>query len=143
MNTDTNEAASQKVLKFDHGPTTTLALAQKAGTLAATIRYDDEKNITEGDSLAIRHPHSEDTIGTATVEHTETVPARRALDVVTIHWAEYGIQTPDELISRLNDYYDTTIDMTTEVKVLIIDPKLNPEEIESTHTEGKNGESAW
>lgn len=124
MSKESEDGTERKRLKFDRGPTTTLTVAYEIRSLAATIRYDDEKGIEEGDELEIVRAHSGDELGTATVEHAEAVPVRRSLDVVTMYWAEYGIETPDRLVSRLNDYYDDVIDMTTEVKVLILDPDL-------------------
>ena len=116
-----------KELKFASGPSTTLALAQKSDRLAATIRYADEKGIAEGETIQILSSHTEKPIGTAEVTHTESQPVRRALDVVDLHWAEYGIQTPDELVKELNSYYDDAITMETEVKVLILNPNLDHE----------------
>lgn len=113
-----------KALKFAAGPSTTLALADKTDSLAATIRYDDEKGIQEGDFIRIVSAQTGDHEGAAEVTHTETVPVRRALDVVRMHWAEYGIQSIDRLVSELNDYYDDTIDLSSEVKVIILNPSL-------------------
>lgn len=130
-NTKTTDADERKALKFDSGPSTTLALAHKTNSLAATVRYDDEKGISEGDEIDVLSAHTGDKIGTATVEHTETVPVQRALDVINQRWADYGITQPDTLVSRLNEYYDDVITRLTEVKVIILNPELRPGEVES------------
>lgn len=117
-----------KELKFDSGPSTTLAVAQANDKLAATIRYADERGISEGDTIAVLSAHTGEQMGTAEVTHTESQPVRRALNVVDLHWAEYGLQTPDELVKALNGYYDNTITMETEVKVIILNPDLDSAE---------------
>lgn len=120
-----NTQPSEKALKFAQGPATTLALAQKEGSVAATIRYNDEKNITTGDEPTVLSAKAEEPLGTATVEHAETVPIREALGVVKKHEAEYGIESAAQLISTLRSYYDTDeITMSTEVKVLLLDPDM-------------------
>lgn len=114
-----------KQLKFDSGPKVTLTIASKTNTLAATIRYDDEKDISEGETIGCLDASTGERLGDAEVEHVEMVPVREALDVVRLHWAEYSVQSVDELVSVLNDYYDDTIDLATEVKVLILNPDID------------------
>lgn len=114
-------------LKFGSGPSTTLAIADRCDRLAATVRYDDEKGIEEGCELNVLSAHSGEKMGEASVEHAEMVPVRRALDVVSGWYAEYGIETPDQLVSALNKYYDEAITPQTEVKVIILNPDLNGE----------------
>lgn len=121
---------SRKDLKYASGPQTTLALAQEAGSLAATVRYEDEKGIRAGDALNVLSANTEDRIGTAIVKHATTVPVRQALDVIAMWWAEYQYTERDYLLSALNDYYDDTIDLSTEVKVILVDPDLSDESIQ-------------
>jgi len=123
-----SSGTGRKALKFDSGPRTTLALAQKSNSLAATVRYEDEKAISDGDEIDVLSAHTGEQIGTASVEHTETVAVQRAIDVIRGRWAEYGIQQPDVLESRLNEYYDDPICRLTEVKVIILDPALDSTE---------------
>lgn len=116
-----------KTLKFYRGPSTTLAIADECDRLAATVRYGDEKGIEEGDTLRCLCARTGEEIGTATVENTETVRVRKALDVVTGWWAEYGIETADRLADRLNGYYDERITRETDVKVMILNPDMDGE----------------
>ena len=67
---------SRKALKFDSGPTTTLAIAEATDRLAATTRYQDEKNIEEGDEINVLAAETGEQFGVATIEHTEVLPAR-------------------------------------------------------------------
>lgn len=102
----------------------TLTVAYRDDTLAATIRYDDEKGIEGGDTLALLSAHTGERMGTADVVHVETVEVRNALDVVDEYDAEYGIDSTEYLISRLGTYYDAGIYQTTTVKVIILKPEL-------------------
>lgn len=120
----------QKIdLKFGPEPVTTLAVAEMASRLSATVRYKDEKDISKGDIINIISTETGESIGTAEVKYVEKVPVREALDVITMHWAEYGIQQTEGLISTLNVYYGDPITETTEVKVIIMDPDLDGEEV--------------
>jgi len=116
-------------LKFGPDPVTTLAVAEMASRLSATVRYKDEKDISKGDIINIISTEAGESIGTAEVKYVEKVPVRGALDVITMHWAEYGLQTTGELIPMLNAYYDDAITETTEVKVIILNPDLDGEEV--------------
>jgi len=118
---------SRKALKFDSGPTTTLAIAEATDRLAATTRYQDEKNIEEGDEINVLAAETGEQFGVATIEHTEVLPARKVLDVVTLWWAEYEPETLDHLLYELNTYYDDEITAATEVKVIILNPDLEGE----------------
>lgn len=118
---------SRKALKFDSGPTTTLAIADASDRLAATTRYQDEKNIEEGEEIDVLAAKGGEQFGVATVEHTEILPAREVLDVVTLWWAEYEPETLGQLLEELNSYYDDEITATTEVKVIILNPDLEGE----------------
>lgn len=114
----------RKSLKFASGPSTTLALADKNDSLAATIRYEDERGIEEGDTLDALSSHTEEVMGEVEVKHTEIVPAGEALGVVRRHSATYGSDSVDKLISELNKYYDEPLGLSTEVKVIIMAPDM-------------------
>ena len=122
----------KKPLKYGVEPLKTLAIADACDRLAATIRYDDEKDLSKGDVIDVINAESGESEGFAEVEHTETVPVRRALDVVHDWWAEYGIDRAPELNARLNVYYDNQIYPNTEVKVVIQNPDLDGEWRRST-----------
>lgn len=117
-----------KPLKFAPDPLETLYRATDWNSLAATIRYDDERGIEPGDTLRIIGAKRGRVHGTGEVKHTKTVPVRRSLDVVQSHWAEYGTVVLRELVSNLNDYYADEIDLSTEVKVVIFDPDVEVDE---------------
>jgi len=124
---NTKASSTRKALKFDSGPTTTLAIAEATDRLAATTRYQDEKGIEEGDEIDVLAAESGEKFGVATVEHAEVLPTREVLDVVSLWWAEYEPETLDQLLSELNTYYDDEITATTEVKVGILNPDLEGE----------------
>lgn len=121
------QQTEKKPLKYGVEPLKTLAIADACDRLAATIRYDDEKNLSEGDIIDVINAECGESEGSAEVEHTETVPARRALDVVHEWWAEYGIETLQELLADLNSYYEDQITPETEVKVVVQNPDLDGE----------------
>jgi len=110
-------------LAFDSGPATTLAVAQDEGEPAATVRYDDERCLSTGDTFEVVTPTGSK-LGTATVEANATVELRHALDVVRCYDALYGVPNTHRLISRLNGYYDGSIWKTTQVNVLILRPSI-------------------
>jgi len=124
---NTESTPPRKALKFDSGPTTTLAIAEATARLAATTRYQDEKNIQEDDEIDVLAAESGEQFGVASVEHTEVLPAREVLDVVSLWWAEYEPETLGQLLEELNSYYDDEITATTEVKVIILNPDLEGE----------------
>lgn len=117
-------------LKFASEPLSRLTLAYKWNKLGATVRYEDEKNIQEGDRLNIISAYGEKKMGEADVEHTEMVEVRRALDVINGWHAEYSINTREYLVSRLHDFYGGPMSLTTTVKVIILNPDMNVEEEE-------------
>jgi hypothetical protein len=111
-------------LKFDDGPTVTLALAEEHDSTAATVRYDDERALGEGDVIQLERTNGGGPLGSATVEAAQTVPLEAALDVVDEHDARYGIEGVDELLTALNSYYDDTLSRSTAVTVLVLRPNL-------------------
>lgn len=90
---------SRKSLKLAAEPLGTLAIAEACDRLAATIRYDDEKDISEGDELEIVDAESGKPDGSATVEHTENVPVRRALDVLINFFRIANIQDEGSVLT--------------------------------------------
>ena len=114
-----------KELKFAPSPQETLHTAAETGNLAATVRYDDEKNIASGDTLRLLTAQSNEPLGTGIVEYSAKVPVHQALETIKEHGAEYGIDDTDTLCRELNQYYSSTIKLATEVKVLLLAPTLN------------------
>lgn len=122
-----------KNLKFAPDPTETLAISQSVNRNAATIRYDDEKQIEKGDTINVLSHLTEEKLGTAEVKYVETVPAKNALGVVSMRWAEYPIKENRRLLDILNKFYEEHINGATEVKVIILEPDLdNPDEVGRT-----------
>lgn len=87
--------------------------------LAATTRYDDEKNIEEGDTLEIAKAESGIVGGYADVRHVEMVELRDVLATIVKYDAMYAIDSYADLISAMHAYYDASITATTYVKVII------------------------
>jgi hypothetical protein len=120
-------------LKFSPAAQETLVAADRKNRLAATIRYDDERNISAKDHLRPIGAETGTPLGTAFVGGVEEVPVKRALAVVGQSEAEYGISDADTLQSELNRYYDVTIGPETRVKVILLHPSLDgvPSEVDS------------
>lgn len=117
----TNETPEQVGLKYGKGPQETARKAHKNRTLAATIRYNDEKEIKSGTELILQDSDGE-SFGRATVVHSETLLAMCAFSPIRAHDAAYGLSTIPELVITLNRYYSDTISIETPVKVIIYEP---------------------
>lgn len=112
-------------LKFSATAQETVATADRQNGLAATIRYDDERNIGPKEHLRLLDASTEAPIGTAVVDDVEEVPLNRALAVVEESDAVYGICDAETLQSELNRYYDTKLGPETQVKVILLKPRLD------------------
>ncbi|MFD1643468.1 hypothetical protein [Halohasta litorea] len=108
-------------LKYGTGPQETARTAHEDKTLAATIRYDDEKEINAGSDLELQDANGEP-FGTATVVHCEMLLAMCAFGPIRAYGAEYGLSTIPELLLTLNRYYNDTVTLETPVKVIIYEP---------------------
>ncbi|CDK38031.1 ASCH domain-containing protein [Halorubrum sp. AJ67] len=108
-------------LKYGTGPQETARTAHEDKTLAATIRYDDEKEIGAGSDLVLQDANGEP-FGTATVVHCEMLLTMCAFGPVRAYGAEYGLSTIPELLLTLNRYYNDTVTLETPVKVIIYEP---------------------
>lgn len=117
-------STTAKDLKFDSEPAINLKIADNEDNLAATVRYNDEKDISRGDVINIVLANQGNTIGQATVKHVESVPVRQAIALIEMHDARYGIATSHHLNAKLKEYYDDEIKQDTYVKVILLDPDL-------------------
>lgn len=117
----TNKPAGQVELKYGDGPQETARKAHESKTLAATIRYKDEKGIRTGTELILQDPDGE-AFGRATVVHSEILLAMCAFSPIRAHDAAYGTSTIPELVLTLNRYYTDTISIETPVKIIIYEP---------------------
>lgn len=106
-------------LKFGNEPFYTVMQSYTRQCLAATIRYDDEKNIEEGDTLEIAKAKTGIVEAYADVRHVEMIELRNALSIVDKHRAIYPIDSYADLISAMHTYYDASITATTYVKVIL------------------------
>ena len=111
------------ILKFAESPKQTALVAAEAGTVGATVRYNLEKPIQEGDKIEMVEAGSEEVFAYSTVKHTVDVPLWKVLDLIRVHGAVYGIDYLQELIGELNFYYDDPIDLDTVVTLIIYKPE--------------------
>lgn len=105
--------------KFGPKPVHTAVKSYGREKTAATVRYDDEREVQPDDWIEIVKANSERTVGYAIVNFVETVELREALDVIEQYGALYGIDSYDELIAAMHEYYDPTITATSEVTVIL------------------------
>lgn len=92
----------------------------KAKLKTATVRYDDEKGIGEGDVLKLKTPDGEP-FGRATVTSTQVCELRDAPRVVQQLGGQHGASGAYQLGKSMNDHYDATIFLTTMVKVIVFE----------------------
>ncbi len=88
------------------------------GEKTATIRYGDEKEISDGDRLRFITP-DETLIGYATAHVVEMTTVREAPRRVAALDAKHGADSWRELRDSLETYYDDDITAATPVKLII------------------------
>lgn len=108
-------------LKCQRSAIQTATVASEGGGIGATVRYEDEKGISIGDTLYLDNADTGDRIVVAEVVHVRVVEAYRALDVIRATGAVYHTSYVTHLMEDLNRYYDD-VEPTDEVKVIIYDP---------------------
>lgn len=111
-------------LKYAAGPLHTLHVAQDAGGIAATVRYEDEKNLEPGDVIDVVDAESSEVVGTATIVRVTETQVYRALDAIRRHGAIYGTRMVGQLLQTLNQYYGDEISPETDVKVIFVEPDI-------------------
>lgn len=87
------------------------------GIKTATVRYNDEKDITEGDILKFKVPDGTP-FDRARVTNVELAEVRNAPDLIRRMGEKHGASDWKELRETLNDYYEDQIHATTDVKVV-------------------------
>lgn len=118
----------KKALKFGDGPVKTLKKAEQNSCLAATVRYNDEKEISEGDALDLVEADTGESIGDGVVTETSELPVKHALDLIHHQWgACYRICDVAALVTNLNMYYGDLIGKETAVKAIALEPSLEQE----------------
>lgn len=115
---ETDGAAQLKRLKCAEGPRLTATTAHQEGKEAATVRYEDEKEISEGDRLALE-TEEEEPFATAEVTAVKETFAWRAYPAIRERDAVYGSGSTAHLIASLNHHYEDTIWPSTRVKVIL------------------------
>lgn len=107
-----------KRLKFGSQPRATASIAYKHNNLAATVRYNDERDIQKGNKLKLCKQNGE-VFGQACVVDTIECPAYAAYPEIRKLGVEYPSAGTDYMMSTLNHHYDDTIWPDTEVKIII------------------------
>lgn len=108
-------------LKVQRSSKQTAELAVESGTEAATVRYQDERQVDVGDRLTLVDAETEVTVAVAEVVHARLVPVWRVLDVIQARGALYATSYASNLLKELNHYYDD-VGPTDHVKVIIYSP---------------------
>ena len=118
----TGDSEQLKPLKFAHASRTNAAAAAQDGEVAATVRYDDEKEIEPGDRLRLVDEYGP-AFGEAEVTDTATLPAGKAFAFILEMGARYPKNSYDHMMSALNDHYGGGISAGTTVKVILFRPE--------------------
>lgn len=108
----------RKTLKFDRDYT----LALLAGYKTATVRYEDDKDLSAGDELDLADPDG-NVWGEAVVEQTAVCLVEEAPEVAEAIGGRLSHTDPDELATALNGHYDDPITLGDPVKVVALDPE--------------------
>lgn len=111
-------------LKFWDGPINTGRYAYHKGIVAATIRYDDEKGISEGDRLELLDEDGDTKWGVADVVVVRDMPLIETISFINQYNAHYEVESVPYLVRYMNRFYDDEIVKDTEVKVIIYNPIL-------------------
>lgn len=109
---------SYKPLKFGDEPSVTAAAAYKNDELAATVRFEDEKEIGAGDEIQLQYANGKP-FGEGVVRRVITCPVHTVMSHIRKLDVNYHIASQEKLVSSLNYYYDEPIYIDTEVKIII------------------------
>lgn len=101
-------------LQFAHGPAENVVYRG----VDTTIRYDDEKDLSEGDVLDLEHADFGTVFARARVVEVRDVEAKDALPTVDDLGGTYEVESLNELLGTLNHYYDDPIEWDTDVRVV-------------------------
>lgn len=90
------------------------------GIKTATVRYNDDKDISEGDILKFKVPDGTpfDRVRVTNVELSQVM---NAPDLIRRMGEKHGADDWQELRDTLNEYYDDQIHATTDVKVIVFE----------------------
>lgn len=90
------------------------------GTKTATVRYNDEKDISEGDLLKCKKPNGRP-FARVKVTDVEIAAVRKVPDLIKRMGENHGADDWQELKAAMNTYYDDQVYATTDVKVIVFE----------------------
>lgn len=106
-----------KPLKYGTIPRITAKVGYAKKQPAATVRYDDEKDISEGDWIELQKQDGE-RWGIGYVCSTVTCPLHDAVDEIADYGAVYSCWKTSALHQKLKKHYGPHIRPVDEVKVI-------------------------
>lgn len=105
-------------LKFGVDPERTAIRSYHMDSCGATVRYDDEKDIAQGDRLKMTRPDGS-LIGYANVLSISRVRVWEAMDIIRQSGAVYSCDYSRELLDTLREHYTKPIGPNNKVKVIV------------------------
>jgi hypothetical protein len=91
----------------------------KTGSKTATVRYNDEKDVSEGDLLKAKV--DETPFATLRVTSVEIAEVRKVPELIRRMDERHGADDWKELREKLNHFYSDEIYATTDVKVIVFE----------------------
>lgn len=104
-------------LKFADAPANRLL----EGETDTTVRYDDEKDLSEGNCLELVQAETGNVFAFARVLDTTECNAGDVPEVVDALGGAYDASTAGEVVDRLDAYYDADVTPETTVKVVLLE----------------------
>lgn len=111
-------------MNFEYRPLINLTAAYMADETAGTIRLGDPTHLDGASRITIRTA-DEDVVGVGTVKEIIGGDVPTVYKMVTTSAARYPIANVDELVERLNEYYEIEVTRDTEVFGLVFKPNLS------------------
>lgn len=105
-------------LKFSDSAIRTARRSWYENQKAATVRYNDEKEIDEHTRLKMVRSDTGELIGYANVRKTIVVSAWKALSVINKEGAMYQLDHSTELMDMLGVYYGIGVGPMSRVKII-------------------------
>lgn len=87
----------------------------RTGEKTVTFRYDDERDVEPGDEIRAVTADGHH-FGWLRVKDVQSGPAAHAYDWMLLVGGKHGARNNDDLLERLNTYYDDEIDRETIVR---------------------------
>jgi hypothetical protein len=122
-------------LKFAPEPQQTALTAAMNGEEAATVRYDNEREIAAGDAIVLSRP-DETHFGVGTVKEVAQTVVRNAYPKIVSRGVEYGCESVKSLLLALNKHYSEAIRYTTPVTIIFYKvDKISQSYVERPHSD--------